>query len=83
MKKLFLVHCVDTEGPLHENLNATFDRVFEIFNEKIKPSKANLKKLQNLEIDLNGKELAIQNLVKPERIETNKSWAEIDRKSVV
>lgn len=79
MKKLFLVHCVDTEGPLHENLDATFNRVFEIFNEKITPNKANLKKLQNLEIELNGKEFAIQNLVKPERIQTNKSWAEIEK----
>ena len=26
-KELYIVHCVDSEGPLYEDLNATFQRV--------------------------------------------------------
>ena len=30
--KLFIVHCIDTEGPLHEPLEATFQRLKKIYN---------------------------------------------------
>ena len=55
-KIVYFVHCIDTEGPLYESLNAKFHRVKEIFNINIKPSAANLKKLKNAKIKLNGKE---------------------------
>ncbi len=78
MKKLYIVHCVDTEGPLYESLEETFSRVNSIFNFNIHPSKENLIKLQNKEINLNGKENAVMDLVRPERINMNKNWSEID-----
>lgn len=78
MKKLYVVHCVDTEGPLYESLEETFSRINSIFNFKIHPSKENLIKLQNKEIDLKGKEDAVKDLVRPERVNMNKNWSEID-----
>ena len=41
-KTIYLVHCIDTEGPLKEGLNATFERIKNTFNIKLKPSKSNL-----------------------------------------
>jgi hypothetical protein len=78
MKKLYVVHCVDTEGPLYESLEETFSRINSIFGFKIHPSKENLIKLQNKEINLKGKEDAVKDLVRPERVNMNKNWSEID-----
>ena len=55
-KTVYFVHCIDTEGPLYESLEAKFQRIKDIFNIKIKKSKKNLEKLKKAEIPLNGKE---------------------------
>ena len=52
MKHLNVVHLVDTEGPLYEPLNITFRRINEIFGLKIKPTKENLVKILNKNINL-------------------------------
>lgn len=75
---VYIVHCVDTEGPLYESIEATFQRVENIFGIKIEPTLENLKKLQNKEINLNGLENSIKNLVDEKRIKTNETWNEID-----
>ena len=46
---LYVVHCVDTEGPLDEKLEDTFERVNKIFGLELKPSMEVLEKLQKLE----------------------------------
>ena len=51
-KIVYVVHCVDTEGPLDESLNATFDRLREVFGIRLDASKENLAKLQKGEIPL-------------------------------
>ena len=58
-KTLYLVHCIDTEGPLTESLDATFERIKNTFNIKLKPSKSNLKKIQQKRLNLNGYEEAV------------------------
>ena len=52
MKYLDVVHLVDTEGPINEPLTLTFKRIKEIFGLQIKPSKKNLNKILNREIQL-------------------------------
>ena len=47
MKILHIVHCIDTEGPLDENLSSTFQRINNTFGIDIKCSSLNLKKLQS------------------------------------
>lgn len=78
-KSVYIVHCVDTEGPLYESIYATFERIRDIFGFKLKPSAKNLKKLQNKEINLNGYEDAVADMVSPKRIKTNATWDQIDK----
>lgn len=76
--KLYIVHCVDTEGPMYESVEATFLRLKNIFGVSLQPSNENLKKLQNCEIPLGGIERAVANLVAPQRLHMNKTWPEIE-----
>ena len=39
MKKVYVVHCIDSEGPLHESLEATFERIKHIFHLKFRRRK--------------------------------------------
>lgn len=34
-KTVYIVHCVDTEGPLHESLEATSERIEQVFGIKV------------------------------------------------
>lgn len=75
--KVYIVHCVDTEGPLFEDENVPFQMIKSIFGIEMIPTKENLRKLQNGEIDLNGKEDAVKNIVDPHRIVTRGTWEQI------
>ena len=44
--KLHIVHCIDTEGPLNENIEATFQRLKSIYNIELEPTRKNLKLIQ-------------------------------------
>ncbi|MGM0520199.1 MAG: hypothetical protein ACQERD_11235 [Campylobacterota bacterium] len=78
LNKLFIVYAIDTEGPLHETLKATFQRLQDIFNLDIKPTKENLKKLQKKEIFLGGLENAVCKVVDPHLLDYNDTWNKID-----
>lgn len=78
-KILYVVHCVDTEGPLDENLLDTFDRVNKAFGLDLYPSKEILSKLQKGKINLNGIENEVQKMVSPENLNYNKNWGMIDK----
>ena len=49
-KIVYIVHSVDTEGPLYESLEAKFHRLYDVFNLKFSPSKNLLEKLKNKKI---------------------------------
>lgn len=76
-KIVYIVHCVDTEGPLCESIEATFKRVKESFNEEFEPSFETLEKLQKKQIKLNGKEEAIFDFVRSDQLNCNDSWDKI------
>ena len=78
-KIVYIVHCVDTEGPLYESISATFERLKEVFNIKIKPTRQNLRKLKLKKIFLNGKENAVANLLSSHLINYNDNWKKIDK----
>ena len=78
-KILYIVHCIDTEGPLDEDLEATFGRLSNLFNISIEPTIENLRRIQNGEIDLSGKEAAVARCFSPRLLEYNRSWSDIDR----
>lgn len=77
-KILYVVHCIDTEGPLNETLDATFQRVKSIFGIDIEPSAENLKKLQHKQLSLNGLETAVAKCIAPNLLNYNKNWDEVD-----
>jgi hypothetical protein len=74
---LHIVHCIDTEGPLTETLSATFQRLKEVFGVDLPPTRENLRKLQNCEIDLGGIENSVSRMIAPELLNYNNSWIEI------
>lgn len=77
-KIVYVVHCIDTEGPLHESIPATFKRLKEIFDLEFEPSLETLKKLQNSEIDLGGKEVEVAKVFSPELLAYLDTWDKID-----
>lgn len=74
---VYVVHCIDTEGPLYEAPVVPFEQIRNIFGIEIKPTRENLIRLQKGELDLGGKEEAVRNLVDIHKITTRGSWEEI------
>ncbi|RJR32846.1 MAG: hypothetical protein C4576_29130 [Desulfobacteraceae bacterium] len=75
---VYIVHCVDTEGPLYESLPATFERIKHIFHLDLPASRELLSKLQAGEVDLGGLETAVQQVVNPQILRYNDTWDKID-----
>lgn len=71
---LYVVHCIDTEGPLTETLEATFERVRKVFGVTVEPSQKNLELLQQKKLDVGGKEDAIARMLSPELLSYNNNW---------
>tara|TARA_B100000035_G_scaffold17696_1_gene14166 strand:- start:9979 stop:11307 length:1329 start_codon:yes stop_codon:yes gene_type:complete len=76
---LYIVHCIDTEGPLYESIPETIKRFNEIYGKNLKPTADNLKKIQNLEINLNGKEASAAKCFSPHLLKYNENWEEVDQ----
>ena len=62
-KTVYIVHSIDTEGHLNEDLKATFIRLKDSFGLNLKPSYKTLIKLQNKSINLNGLENTVSKFV--------------------
>jgi len=77
-KTLYVVHCIDTEGPLNETLEATFSRLENIFGVRLEPTRENLLRLQNKDIDLGGIEEAVAKCFSPKLLSYNATWDEIE-----
>tara|TARA_B100000965_G_C19600036_1_gene762048 strand:+ start:1880 stop:3223 length:1344 start_codon:yes stop_codon:yes gene_type:complete len=77
MSDVYIVHCIDTEGPLNESLKDTFDRIKNIWDISLEPTDKNLQLLREKKIDLNGNEKAIAELVDPKLLNYNNSWDKI------
>ena len=75
---VFIVHCIDVEGPLYESPAVPFEQIKKIFGLEIEPTKENLLKLQKGALDLGGREEAVKDLVDIHRITTRGSWSEIE-----
>ena len=77
MKILHIVHCIDTEGPLKENLKDTFKRLFDIYNIKLNPTKNNLQKIQKKKINLGKNKNSIAEMLHPKLLNYNNSWKKL------
>ncbi len=78
-KIVYIVHSVDTEGPLYESLEAKFQRLDDVFNVKLKPSQNLLEKLKNKQVNLKGKEVAVSTLLSSHLTNYNDNWKKIDQ----
>lgn len=73
-----IVHCIDTEGPLHEPVEATFERLKAVFGLDLEPSLSLLRRLQAGEVDLGGLEEAVRKVVDPHLLAYNDTWDKVD-----
>jgi hypothetical protein len=75
---VYIVHCIDTEGPLHESVEVTFERLRSIFHLELEPSVDMLRRLQVGRVDLGGLEAAVQRVVDPHLLAYNDTWDKVD-----
>ena len=75
---VYIVHCIDTEGPLYESVDATFERLRDIFQLELEPSSRLLRQLQAGEVPLGGLEAAVQKVVDPSLLAYNDTWDKVD-----
>ncbi len=73
-----VVHCIDTEGPLYESVEATFERLKSVFGLEVEPSLPLLRSLQAGEVDLDGIEAAVRRVVDPHLLAYNDTWDKVD-----
>jgi hypothetical protein len=74
---LHIVHTIDTEGPLDEDLPATFKRVSDLFGVDLEPTRDNLGRLQRCELDLGGVEDKVAAVVAPQLLNYNRNWHQV------
>lgn len=77
-RTVYVVHCIDTEGPLYESLTATFERLRALFGLDLEPGEETLAQLQAGTLDLDGLEKAVQKVVDPQLINYNDTWDKVD-----
>lgn len=76
---VYLVHAIDTEGPLYEPIEAKFERLQELFDiPEIVPTRINLERLQCGAIDLGEQTARIQTVLKSHKANTLGSWDQIE-----
>ncbi len=80
-RKIYIVHAVDTEGPLNESLKSTFERIYELFGLRFKNK--NRETLNNLRRGLlKNKKINLEKLKKtinPHLLNYNRSWKDINK----
>lgn len=79
--ELYVVHCVDTEGPLNETPCATFERLEYIFGIRLENNEDNYQKLKSGQIEGKTEEetIRIQNSFSGSILNYNKNWNDIDK----
>ncbi|MEX0694483.1 MAG: hypothetical protein WD075_08580 [Rhodospirillales bacterium] len=77
--KIYFVHCIDTEGPLYESLDAKFQLLKEVFNiDGLPVSWDNFAKLQAGKLDIGGKEREVAEFFNSQRVNLNRTWTEVE-----
>lgn len=77
-KIVYIVHAIDTEGPLYESINATFERLKSTFGIEIEATYTNLERLRKKEIKLNGIENDVAKFLDPTLQNYYDTWDKIE-----
>lgn len=76
---VMIVHSIDTEGPLCESVEATFERLRHLFGvDGLTETKETLQQLKQKAIPLNGKAEQVAALLSDHSLSYKNSWEEID-----
>ena len=82
MGTVYIVHHVDTEGPLYEPINGLFKRIEDTFRIKLhmEPAKKNLERILHGSINTIEKNILseIRNICQPHLLNMKSNWSEID-----
>lgn len=79
MKHVYIVHCIDTEGPLYEGLEANFNRLKNIYGIDLEATEENLRAIRNRELDLGDATDAVANTLDISRTVFNEDWEKIEK----
>ena len=78
-KLILIVHCVDTEGPLYESVEAKFERLKDLFGiDNIPVTNENLDKLKKGELDIGNIKKDVINILNGHLANYNDTWDKID-----
>ena len=81
-KIVYIVHCVDTEGPLYESLEATSERIYKTFGLEYDLTPDQLTRLrQGLDLPEDLRDL-VMDFVSEDRLKYNTDWSEIDDEKI-
>ncbi len=77
---LHVVHCVDTEGPLDEDIDGTFQRLEDSFGVRLDPTPENLEEIQTGRFSTGNHEIDrhMRLMCAPELLKYNRTWDDID-----
>lgn len=78
-KTVYIVHCVDAEGPLYETPEVPFEQLKKIAGVDIPATTENLIKLRNGTLDLHGLEKTAQDLVDIHKMSVGNDWNELKK----
>lgn len=79
-KIVYVIHCVDTEGPLYENLDAKFERLQVILGiSGIEKTEENFNKICNGEIKVPGKEELLKKIFSAHLRNYMDTWEKLTR----
>ena len=79
MGTVYVVHCIDTEGPLYEGENVIFEQIKKTFGHEIESTRENYELLQKGLLDCGGNEEGVKNLIRNHNVSMKGSWEEIDK----
>ena len=75
---VYVVHCIDTEGPLFEDKDVVFDQIKRIYGIDIESTEENYYALYNGKMDLGESTQGVTTLVRSLGITTKGNWNEIE-----
>jgi hypothetical protein len=76
MGHVYIVHCIDTEGPLYEGLEANFRRLKSIYGIDLEATESNLNAIRNRLLDLGEVTDAVANTFHISRTVFNEDWVQ-------
>jgi hypothetical protein len=76
---VYIVHCIDTEGPLWEPLSAKFQLLKNLLGVEVAPkTRETFERIKRGEFPLDGKEEMAKTILTGHRTDTLGTWSEVD-----